>query len=70
MYIIRYADDFKIFCRNRNDADKAFHDVRLWLKDRLKLDISEEKSKVVNLKKRYSDFCSTIDCLQEYTAKE
>ena len=56
MYIIRYADDFKIFCRNRNDADKAFHAVRLWLKDRLKLDISEEKSKVVNLKKRYSDF--------------
>lgn len=29
IYIVRYADDFKIFCRNRNDADKAFHAVRL-----------------------------------------
>ena len=35
MYIVRYADDFKIFCRNRQDADKAFEAIRLWLKDRL-----------------------------------
>lgn len=56
MYIVRYADDFKIFCRKRSDADKIFHAVKQWLKDRLKLDISEEKSKVVNLKKHYSEF--------------
>lgn len=56
MYIVRYADDFKIFCRKRSDADKVFIAVKKWLKDRLKLEISEEKSKVVNLKKRYSDF--------------
>lgn len=56
MYIIRYADDFKIFCRKRNDADKVFVAVRQWLKDRLLLEISEEKSKVVNLKKHYSEF--------------
>lgn len=56
MYIIRYADDFKIFCRKRSDADKIFIAVKQWLKDRLKLEISEEKSKVVNLKKRYSEF--------------
>lgn len=37
-------------------ADKVFIAVKKWLKDRLKLEISEEKSKVVNLKKRYSDF--------------
>ena len=24
MYIVRYADDFKIFCRKRNEADKVF----------------------------------------------
>ena len=24
MYIVRYADDFKIFCRKRSDADKVF----------------------------------------------
>ena len=56
MYIVRYADDFKIFCRKRSDADKVFIAVKNWLKERLKLDISEEKSKVVNLKKHYSEF--------------
>lgn len=56
MYIVRYADDFKIFCRKRSDADKIFIAVKLWLKDRLKLQISEEKSKVVNLKRHYSEF--------------
>lgn len=56
MYIVRYADDFKIFCRKRSDADKIFTAVTKWLKERLKLEISEEKSKVVNLKKQYSEF--------------
>lgn len=55
-YIVRYADDFKIFCRKRSDAEKLFIAVELWLKERLGLDISPEKSKIVNLKKRYSDF--------------
>ena len=56
MYIVRYADDFKIFCRKRSDANKIFIAVQKWLKERLKLDISKEKSKVVNLKKGYSEF--------------
>ena len=56
MYIVRYADDFKIFCRKRSDADKVFVAVKQWLKDRLSLEISEEKSKVINLKRRYSEF--------------
>ena len=56
MFIVRYADDFKIFCRKRSDADRVFIAVKQWLKDRLSLEISEEKSKVVNLKKRYSEF--------------
>lgn len=56
MYIVRYADDFKIFCRKRSDADNVFIAVTKWLKDRLSLEISEEKSKVVNLKKHYSEF--------------
>lgn len=56
MHIVRYADDFKIFCRSHADAVRAFEATRLWLKDRLGLDISPEKSKVINLKKRYSDF--------------
>ena len=56
VYIVRYADDFKLFCRTRSDAVKVFAAVKQWLSDRLKLDISEEKSKVVNLRKNYSDF--------------
>ena len=36
-YIVRYADDFKIFCRNRADAVKMFEATKLWLKDRLGL---------------------------------
>lgn len=55
-YIVRYADDFKIFCRNREDAEKLFESTKLWLKDRLGLEISPEKSKIVNLKRRYSEF--------------
>ena len=56
MYIVRYADDFKIFCRNRQDAVKVFYAVRQWLKERLKLDINEQKSKVTNLRRHYSEF--------------
>ncbi len=56
MYIVRYADDFKIFCRNYKDAKNIFVATKLWLKDRLSLDISEEKSKIINLKKHYSKF--------------
>jgi group II intron reverse transcriptase/maturase len=56
MWIVRYADDFKIFCKNHESAIKTFHAVKGWLKDRLKLDISTEKSKVVNLRKRHSEF--------------
>ena len=56
MFIVRYADDFKIFCRKRSDAIKIFEAVKMWLKERLNLDVSEEKSKIVNLKKNYSEF--------------
>lgn len=55
-YGVRYADDFRIFCRNRKDAEKLFIATKEWLKDRLGLDISTEKSKIVNLKRQYSDF--------------
>jgi len=55
-YIVRYADDFKIFCRKRQDAEKLFCAVRDWLKERLGLDISPEKSRIVNLRKQSSEF--------------
>jgi len=55
-YIVRYADDFKIFCRKRSDAVKLFSATKQWLWERLGLEISPEKSKIVNLKRHYSDF--------------
>lgn len=55
-YIVRYADDFKLFCRKRNDAVKLFEATKQWLKERLGLDISLEKSKIVNLKRNYSEY--------------
>lgn len=56
MFIVRYADDFKIFCRNKSDAVKIFHACKNWLLKRLHLEISDEKSKIVNLKSEYSEF--------------
>lgn len=44
MYLIRYADDFKIMCRNYKDAQKIFIATKKWLKERLNLEISKDKS--------------------------
>lgn len=56
MHIVRYADDVRIFCRYKRDAEKVKHAVIQWLKDRLHLDTSEEKTKVLNAKRKYSEF--------------
>lgn len=31
MRIVRYADDFKIFCRTKEDAEKTYYAVKDWL---------------------------------------
>lgn len=56
MYIVRYADDFRIICRTKTDADKTLVAVKQWLQKRLRLQVSPEKTRVVNVKRRYSDF--------------
>ena len=56
MYIVRYADDFRIFCRNREDAEKTMVAVTNWITTRLKLEVSTEKTRIVNVRKRYSEF--------------
>lgn len=55
-FIIRYADDFKIMCRTRDIAEKVFIAVKSWLKERLHLKISPDKSKITNLRKKSSEF--------------
>jgi len=53
---VRYADDFKIFTNSYQSATKLFYATENWLHDRLGLNISPEKSKVINLKEQYSEF--------------
>ena len=53
---VRYADDFKIFTNSYSNAVKLFHATKNWLNERLSLEISPEKSKVINLKEQYSEF--------------
>lgn len=55
-YFVRYADDFKIICKSYNDAIKLKIATIQWLQERLNLEVSEEKTKIVNLKENYSDF--------------
>ena len=56
MHIVRYADDVRIFCRYKRDAEKVKHAVTRWLKDRLNLETSAEKTRVVNAKRKFSEF--------------
>lgn len=56
MYIVRYADDFRIFCSNKEDAEKTKIAVTKWLSKRLNLEISEEKTKIVNVKSKWMEF--------------
>ena len=56
MFIVRYADDFKIFCSSYEDAQKIFIATKQWLSERLHLEVSHDKSKITNLRKNYTDF--------------
>lgn len=55
-YIVRYADDFKIMCRSYDDACRFDMAVRDYIETRLKLQVNEKKSKIVNLKRQSTDF--------------
>lgn len=56
IYIVRYADDFKIFCRDYDTANKIFIATKAWLKERLSLEINEDKSSITNVRKKYTEF--------------
>lgn len=55
-YIVRYADDFKLFCHDRKTAEQLYHASIQWLEQRLHLPVSIEKSKITNLRKETSEF--------------
>lgn len=56
MYIVRYADDFRILCRTKSEAERIRIAVSKWLWERLRLEVSPEKTRIVNVKKKYSEF--------------
>lgn len=56
MFIVRYADDFRIFCRTKTAAESTKTAITKWLGERLKLEVSQEKTRIINVKRHYSDF--------------
>lgn len=56
IYHVRYADDFKIFCKDMDTANRIFIATKKWLKDRLNLDISPEKSSITDVRKHPTEF--------------
>lgn len=69
VHIVRYADDFKILCRNYKSALAIYEATKEWLKIRLKLDISEEKSGITNLTKSRTQFLGFNVKLKEKSNK-
>lgn len=56
IFFVRYADDFKILCRDYKMAQKIFIATKDWLGERLGLEISPEKSKITNVRKGKTEF--------------
>ena len=56
VHIVRYADDFKLFCRTRKDAEAILDETSEWLLKNLKLETSPEKSGITDLKRNYTEF--------------
>ena len=56
VFIVRYADDFKIFCRNYKDAKIIYEASKKWLSERLGLEVNDSKSGITNLKRNSTNF--------------
>jgi group II intron reverse transcriptase/maturase len=56
MRLVRYADDFRIFCKTKQVAEKMKIATQKWLEERLKLEISPEKTRIVDLRDEYMEF--------------
>lgn len=46
--LVRYADDFVVFCETREEAEEARAKLIVWLKER-GLELSEEKTRITNI---------------------
>jgi RNA-directed DNA polymerase len=50
--VVRYADDFVVFCESKEDAEQAKNTLKEWLGNR-GLSLSEEKTQIVHLTKGF-----------------
>lgn len=56
IYLVRYADDFKLICKTKKQAKLIYKASKQWLKERLDLEINENKSKITNVKISSTEF--------------
>jgi len=57
--VIRYADDFVVFCRTKEDAETVIDILKIWLKDR-GLELSEEKTQIVHISEGFDFLGFTV----------
>ncbi|HFJ9369000.1 TPA: group II intron reverse transcriptase/maturase [Bacillus cereus] len=56
MYLVRYADDFKIMCKSKKDAERIMIACTNWLRERLSLETSPDKSRITDLRHKKTEF--------------
>ena len=68
-YYVRYADDWVILTDNKEDAEKLKHKAKRYLKDALKLELSEEKTLITNVKSKPIKFLGVEIKLEKKNGK-
>ncbi|WP_256816074.1 group II intron reverse transcriptase/maturase [Cytobacillus sp. Bac17] len=54
--LVRYADDWVIFCETKEKATKCLNEITKYFKHRLSLNLSEEKTLITNIRERRAKF--------------
>ena len=72
-FIIRYADDFVIMTNTKTNAKKAYNITKKFIECTLGLEVNDDKSDIVNLKKKNLEFLGfrykLVKTRNEYTGK-
>ncbi|KEI83928.1 group II intron reverse transcriptase/maturase [Clostridium botulinum] len=55
-YYVRYADDWVLITNSRENANKLKYKIKKWLESNLKIELSEGKTKITNMKKKAIKF--------------
>ena len=56
MHLVRFGEDFRIFCSKKDDAVKTLYALQDYISNRLKHTYDKENCKVINLKHNYCEF--------------